>query len=106
MDRVGARERVRRHPPGTQAGIVGDDPRMAPACQNERPVRASGVHVKRLLTIGHSYVVAMNRRLAHEMARQGGSRWSVTAAAPATYRGDLGPIELERQDDEACEVVP
>jgi glycosyltransferase involved in cell wall biosynthesis len=61
--------------------------------------------VKRLLTIGHSYVVAMNRRLADEMARQGGGRWRVTAGAPAQYHGDFGPIELERLEDEACDVV-
>jgi glycosyltransferase involved in cell wall biosynthesis len=62
--------------------------------------------VKRLLTIGHSYVVAMNRRLADEMARQGGGQWSVTAGAPGKYAGDFGPIELERHDNEACAVVP
>jgi glycosyltransferase involved in cell wall biosynthesis len=48
----------------------------------------------------------MNRRLAHEMARHGSGRWSVTAGAPEKYQGDLGPIELERYDDEACDVVP
>jgi len=62
--------------------------------------------LKRLLTIGHSYVVGMNRRLADEMAKQAGDRWTVTAAAPARYAGDLGPIELERSSDDACEVVP
>ena len=61
--------------------------------------------VKRLLTIGHSYVVSFNRRLADEMARQGHGRWEVTAAAPARYAGDLGPISLERTNEDACEVV-
>jgi phosphatidyl-myo-inositol dimannoside synthase len=51
--------------------------------------------VRRLLTIGHSYVVAANRRLAHEMARAGAGRWEVTAIAPASYRGDLRPIAIE-----------
>jgi glycosyltransferase involved in cell wall biosynthesis len=60
--------------------------------------------MKRLLTIGHSYVVSLNRRLAHEMARQGEGRWSVTAAAPAAYHGDLRPIALEAVPGEACEV--
>ncbi len=60
--------------------------------------------MKRLLTIGHSYVVTLNRRLADEMARQGSGRWSVTAAAPERYHGDLRPIVLERGTDEACEV--
>jgi glycosyltransferase involved in cell wall biosynthesis len=60
--------------------------------------------MKRLLSIGHSYVVALNRRLADEMARQGAGRWLVTAAAPAQYHGDLGPIQLETGAGEACDV--
>ena len=38
--------------------------------------------MKRLLTIGHSYVVATNRRLAHEMAIAGAGEWEVTCVAP------------------------
>jgi glycosyltransferase involved in cell wall biosynthesis len=60
--------------------------------------------MKRLLTIGHSYVVTLNRRLADEMARQGRGRWSVTAAAPASYHGDLRRIALEAGFAEACDV--
>ena len=62
--------------------------------------------MKRLLTIGHSYVVSLNRRLADEMAREGRDRWRVTAAAPESYAGDLGRITLERSGEDACEVVP
>src|SRR5262245_49207801 len=51
---------------------------------------------RRLLTLSHSYVVALNRRLAVEMARAGGGDWSVTAAAPRFFQGDLRPIHLER----------
>ena len=61
--------------------------------------------MKRLLTIGHSYVVAQNRRLAHEMAVQGAGRWDVTAAAPARFAGDLRALELEPIAGEACRVV-
>lgn len=60
---------------------------------------------RRLLTISHSYVVALNRRLAHEMARQGSGDWSVTAAAPERYHGDLRPITFEPFDGEACDTV-
>jgi glycosyltransferase involved in cell wall biosynthesis len=60
--------------------------------------------VKRLLTIGHSYVVAQNRRLAHEMARQGQGEWEVTAAAPSALPGDLGRIDLEPIDGEWCHL--
>jgi len=58
----------------------------------------------RLLSIGHSYVVALNRRLAHEMARVGGNRWEVTAVAPKFMHGDLRPIRLEPSSDEACRL--
>ena len=60
---------------------------------------------RRLVTIGHSYVVAGNRRLAHEMAVAGRGRWIVTAIAPATYRGDLRRIAMEPIANEASLVV-
>ena len=59
---------------------------------------------KRLLTVGHSYVVALNRRLAHEMESSSAGRWEVTAAAPASFPGDLKRISLEKQIDETCGV--
>jgi glycosyltransferase involved in cell wall biosynthesis len=61
--------------------------------------------MKRLLTIGHSYVVGVNRRLADEMGRQGADRWSVTAGAPRSYAGDLRRITLEPIEGEACRVA-
>jgi glycosyltransferase involved in cell wall biosynthesis len=57
--------------------------------------------MRRLLTIGHSYVVAENRRLAHEMALAGAGRWEITAIAPRRFRGDLRTIDVERIDGEA-----
>jgi len=56
----------------------------------------------RLLTIAHSYVVANNRRLAHEMAVQGSGRWEVTAIGPARLVGDLREVALEPIAGEAC----
>lgn len=61
---------------------------------------------RRLLTVSHSYAVALNRRLAHEMAVEGRGAWDVTAAAPSFVRGDLRPIRLEAIDREACRLVP
>ena len=58
--------------------------------------------VRRLATIGHSYVIAANRRLAHEMALQGQGRWEVTAIAPVRYRADLGRVAAHVVDGEAC----
>jgi glycosyltransferase involved in cell wall biosynthesis len=53
---------------------------------------------RRLLTLGHSYVVSLNRRLAREMARAGGGNWEVTCAAPRFFHGgnDLAPVTLLR----------
>lgn len=63
---------------------------------------------RRLLTVAHSYCVALNRRLAHEMMRAGGGRWEVVAAAPEFLRGDLRPVALEAFEGEASglEGVP
>jgi glycosyltransferase involved in cell wall biosynthesis len=59
---------------------------------------------RRLVSISHSYVVTLNRRLANEMARVGAGRWEVTAVAPRFFHGDLSPIELQREPDEASQV--
>jgi glycosyltransferase involved in cell wall biosynthesis len=60
--------------------------------------------VRRLVTVSHSYVVTLNRRLANEMARVGAGRWEVTAVAPRFFHGDLSPITLQREADEASRV--
>ncbi|HEY0022413.1 MAG TPA: glycosyltransferase [Longimicrobium sp.] len=60
----------------------------------------------RLLTVGHSYVVGTNRRLAHAMARAGAGEWEVTVAAPEAFPGDLGPITLEPFPGELPRLVP
>src|SRR3954453_19365380 len=59
---------------------------------------------RRLVTLGHSYVISANRRLAHEMAVQGGGSWQVTALAPASYRGDLGRVRTQPFEGEANEL--
>jgi glycosyltransferase involved in cell wall biosynthesis len=58
---------------------------------------------RRLLTISHSYCVALNRRLPQELARN--SDWDVTAVGPATFPGDFGWHTLEAAGDEPCKVV-
>jgi glycosyltransferase involved in cell wall biosynthesis len=59
---------------------------------------------RRVLSIGHSYCVALNRRLPSEIACVAG--WEVTVAAPRFFHGDLRPIALERALDESCGVEP
>jgi glycosyltransferase involved in cell wall biosynthesis len=58
--------------------------------------------MKRLLTVGHSYVVAANRQLAHQMALEGRGEWQVTALAPSRVTGDLRRIDVEPIAGEAC----
>jgi glycosyltransferase involved in cell wall biosynthesis len=60
----------------------------------------------RLLTIGHSYVVALNRRLPQEIARVAGDRWSVTAVAPRFVRAELRDIALEPDPSESSNLEP
>jgi glycosyltransferase involved in cell wall biosynthesis len=62
--------------------------------------------VRRLLTIGHSYVVSLNRRLPHELMRQGKGAWDVTVIAPRFVYGDLRPIHLEDFPEETCHLQP
>jgi glycosyltransferase involved in cell wall biosynthesis len=52
-------------------------------------------------------VVAVNRKLAHEMARAGGT-WEVTCAAPTYFHAarDLRPNRLEPRSDEPCPLIP
>lgn len=59
----------------------------------------------RLLTLGHSYVVGTNRALAWAMAGAGAGEWEVTAAAPAAFPGDLGPIRLHPLPGERVEPL-
>jgi glycosyltransferase involved in cell wall biosynthesis len=59
-----------------------------------------------LLTIGHSYAVAVNRRLPHALGIRGD--WDVTVAAPGRFRGDFRDHELQAEPGESfrLEAVP
>lgn len=63
---------------------------------------------RRLLSIAHSYVVTLNRRLAHEMARAGKESWEVTAVAPKFFHGgnDLRPNSFQLVAGEVCPAMP
>lgn len=60
--------------------------------------------MKRLLTIGHSYGVAMNRLLPEAIARAGG--WQVTVAAPDRVLTDRGLAAVQPARDPAVRLVP
>lgn len=59
----------------------------------------------RVLTIGHSYCVALNRAVAREVARD--PEFEVTVAAPSFFNGDLRPIVMEPEPPKSpLRVVP
>jgi glycosyltransferase involved in cell wall biosynthesis len=58
-----------------------------------------------LLTIGHSYCVALNRRLADTIAETSEGAWDVTVACPKAMQGDLRWIEAEPQNEGGARVV-
>jgi glycosyltransferase involved in cell wall biosynthesis len=58
----------------------------------------------RILSIGHSYVVALNRRLINEIARLGDKDWQVTAVAPTFLHGDLRPLHLQVDSQDVCQI--
>jgi glycosyltransferase involved in cell wall biosynthesis len=59
----------------------------------------------RVLTIGHSYCVAMNRALVREVARD--PELEITVAAPSYFHGDLRPIVLEPEPPQSpLRLVP
>ena len=60
---------------------------------------------RRLLTVGHSYVIGVNRRLAHELALVGTSEWEVVCVAPKKYRADHGWAEFRELPSEPCRSV-
>lgn len=59
----------------------------------------------RLLTVGHSYVIGVNRRLAHEMAKVGAPDWEVVCAAPRRYRADYGWARFGELPGEPCRAL-
>jgi phosphatidylinositol alpha-1,6-mannosyltransferase len=60
----------------------------------------NGRRPRRVLSIGHSYCVSLNRRLVNEMAKAGGEDWEICAVAPQRFHGDLGWIETRELTDE------
>jgi glycosyltransferase involved in cell wall biosynthesis len=60
---------------------------------------------KRLLTVGHSYVVRLNRLLAEGIQDAANGEWQVTVASPTSYRSKLKPETLKIADDEKVNVV-
>jgi len=60
----------------------------------------------RLLTVGDSYVVSLNRRLPHHIGRVSQGRWEVTAVAPRFVRSEMRDISLEAGTNESFRLEP
>ena len=59
----------------------------------------------RVLSVGHSYVVAMNRAILRELAED--PAFDVTVGAPALFKGSLRTIEMEPEPPGSkLKVVP
>ncbi len=62
------------------------------------------IKTKRLLSIGHSYVVNLNRRLVNEMARLGRDEWEITTVSPDFLHGDLRPLTFTKDEQDICQI--
>lgn len=51
----------------------------------------------RILTLGHSYIVGMNRALLREIALD--PSFEITVAAPSCFQGDLRPLRLDPEPE-------
>jgi glycosyltransferase involved in cell wall biosynthesis len=64
----------------------------------------------KLISVGHSFVVRLNRRLVHELANAGKGRWDVTCVAPDYFHGgrDLRPVKflVDAPEPARLESVP
>jgi len=61
---------------------------------------------RKLLSIAHSYVLGVNRKLAHEFQRQSLGKWEVSVVAPAYFQGrnDIRPNSFRAEPDEPIHV--
>jgi len=61
---------------------------------------------RRLLSIGHSYVLGVNRRLAHEFQKQSNGKWEVSVLAPLYFQGrnDLRANHFQPESGEPIHV--
>jgi glycosyltransferase involved in cell wall biosynthesis len=60
----------------------------------------------KLLSIGHSYVVGVNRRLVNEMAKISNGKWEVHAIAPSKLNNDFRYFEYQIEPTDRCQISP
>lgn len=60
--------------------------------------------IRKILSIGHSYVVGVNRRLVNEMSRISTDKWEVQAIAPSRLKNDFRYFEYQAEPTDICKV--
>jgi glycosyltransferase involved in cell wall biosynthesis len=60
--------------------------------------------VRKILSIGHSYIVGVNRRLVNEMSRISTGKWEVQAIAPSKLNNDFRHFEYRREPTDICTI--
>src|SRR5581483_3486711 len=79
---------------------------LTQAAPRNSPLSVVKARPRRLLSIGHSYVVGGNRQLAHAIQRVSRGRWEIQVAAPNYFHGgnDLRPVSFSPVSSEICPV--
>ncbi len=59
---------------------------------------------RKILSIGHSYVVGVNRRLVNEMARISDGKWEVHVVTPSKLNNDFRHFEYHADPTDICPI--
>ncbi len=60
--------------------------------------------VRKILSIGHSYSIGVNRRLINEMSRISAGKWEVQAIAPTKVKNDFRQFEFRLEPTDICKI--
>ncbi len=60
---------------------------------------------RKILSIGHSYIVGVNRRLVNEMSRISAGKWEVCAIAPTKLTNDFRDFEYRSEPTDICKIT-
>lgn len=60
--------------------------------------------VRKILSIGHSYVVGVNRRLVNEMSRISEGKWEVQAISPTKLKNDFRHFQYQSEPTDICKI--
>lgn len=60
--------------------------------------------VRKILSIGHSYIVGVNRRLIDEMAKVSPDKWEVQAISPTKIKCDFREFQFQAEPTDLCQI--